>query len=156
MILFMLIPSAGLTERKAVVMTITDATPVAAVQHDTIVAGPNPHFVAVVKIMDETRCTERDAVGAILFIKDMLKQARVGARVGDVVGTHHLTTGQMRTRGYKIMDDIMPHGSTAVPGSAHALVEQILLGPDEYALVHDNPTGRPEDCSVSFSVRRVS
>jgi hypothetical protein len=139
-------------------MTITDITPVAAA-HDTTTdndQGPLGSYYEVLdKIVDETGCSRDDAFTAILFIEDMVALARGGERC-NTPGTHHLTASEMAGTGYRIMDDIMPHGENAKPGSAHAAVERAILGSDEYAIVHDNPTGKPEDCVVSVTIRRMS
>ena len=140
-------------------MTITDTNPVAAVQHDTTTdtnpADLNPFYDAIAKIVEETRCSDDDALAGLLFIEDMVKQARGGERC-NTPGTHHLTAGEMAGTGYRIMDAIMPHGENATPGSAHAAAERAILGSDEYAIVHDNPTGKPEDCVVAVTVRRMT
>jgi hypothetical protein len=140
-------------------MTITDTAHAATRQHDTTTDTTqhvtSPKDIAVVKIMDQTRCTRDEAVAGILFIEDMVTKARGGERC-NTPGTHHLTGAEMATAGYKIMDQIMPHGSTAEPGSAHALVQQIVLGSEEFALTHDNPSGRPDDCTVTVRVSKLT
>ncbi len=140
-------------------MTTTSIDPNTGLEESGAVQEETPSLstfdAAVAKIMKETGCGERKAVRCVLFVGKMVDKARKGARMG-TPGTHHLTDRQMARVGYGMMDLIMPHGKTAVPGSAHAAIESHLLGPNEYALVHDNPTGRPDDCVVKLSVRAVS
>ena len=37
----------------------------------------------------------------------------------------------------RVMDDIMPHGKTASEGSAHAAVQALILGPEEFAPLYN-------------------
>ena len=88
----------------------------------------------------------------------MAESARTAARHRiDGPGTHHLTGAELETVGYRIMDQIMAHGATAQPGSAHEAVEQLVLKPEdgEFGLMHSNPSGRPEDCQVSLRVHAL-
>lgn len=111
--------------------------------------------IAVAKIMKETGCSKEDAITGIEFIRRMANKARTGARCG-TQGTHHLTYAEMDELGYAVMDSIMEHNATAAPDSAHAAVQKLVLGSEEYALTHNNPTGQRHDCTVTFDVGFVS
>ena len=105
--------------------------------------------------MEETRRSKDDAITGIEFIRQMATQARSGKRCG-TKGTHHLTFEEMDELGYTVMDSIMEHNQTAAPDSAHAAVQTLVLGSDEFALTHNNPTGRKQDCTVTVDVGFLS
>jgi len=134
--------------------TMTTTTQVQAPPAPTDEAS-STYDIAVRKIIAEIGCSKKDAEKAVAFIEDMVSKARAAARCGDMFGTHHLTYEEMGHVGYSIMDSIMPHGSPANPGSAHAAIEHHVLANGEFALIHDNPTGLREDCVVMLHVRSV-
>jgi hypothetical protein len=137
-------------------MTLTtteDATSVAPAEEATPIA--TPYDIAVSLIQKEAHCKRKQAVGCILFVTTMLERARDGGRSFEQVGVYHLTNHDMNQGGYDVMDAIMPHDVSAAPGSAHAALETLLLRPDEFGLVHSNPTGQKSDCSVKFSTRKA-
>lgn len=107
------------------------------------------------RIVRETGCSNTAARRGIRFVTEMAEKARTAARHRiDGPGTHHLTGTEINSVGYRIMDQVMKHGAVAAPGSAHEALEQLVLKPEdgEYALMHNNPSGRPEDCEVSLRV----
>lgn len=132
------------TEVEASVAPASQATP-ALSQHD----------ITVALIQKEAHCKRKQAVGCILFVTTMLERARDGRRSFEQDGVYHLTSHDMNQGGYDIMDQIMPHDVSAAPGSAHAALETLLLRPDEFGLVHSNPTGHKDDCSVKFATRKA-
>ena len=117
----------------------------------------SPFDHAVLRVMEETGCSVHDAVASVEFIQQMADLARSGER-WSTPGTHHLNAEEMSTDAYATMDQIMEHGRVAAPGSAHAAVEALVLNPEagEIALMHDNPTGRRQDCVVAIRVNSVS
>lgn len=109
--------------------------------------------LAVTKIMGATGCSSDDAEGCLDFIAHMANQARLGVRASrGQTGVYHLDDRDMSSGNYPLMDAIMVHGATAEPNTAHAAVQDFVLHPNESALVHDNPTGQPEDCVVTLSI----
>jgi hypothetical protein len=150
-----LVSSERLTKRKVTRMTTSNTTTTALAEHvvteeEDVDVQRSPYENALAKIMDETGRPRHEAVAGLQFITEMVQQARTGTRCG-TVGTHHLTYDEMNMLGYEVMDEVMPHGETALPDSAHAAIEMAVLGADEFRLVHDNPTGMPEDCVVTTS-----
>jgi hypothetical protein len=139
-------------------MTLTTAAEVTAVvpaaeEEDVDLA--TPYDIAVALIQKEAHCKRKQAVGCIEFVTRMLDKARDGSRSFEQVGVYHLTNHDMNQGGYDVMDAIMPHDVSAAPGSAHAALETLLLQPDEFGLVHSNPTGQKSDCSVKFGTRKA-
>lgn len=112
---------------------------------------PDLFDLAVNAIMKETGRPRHEAVEGLQFIFSMADKARRGARC-KTVGTHHLDDEEMESLGYAVMDQVMEHGSEADEGSAHAAIQRAVLQPNEFALMHDNPSGKREDCVVTVDI----
>ena len=107
------------------------------------------------KIIDETHCSRRQANSTIHWVERIVGKCRKWR-----YAPYHPTNRDMADDGpYQIFDRILEHGEQSRVGSAHALLEELLLDPSkgELALFHDNPDdmNRPEYCSVSVGVDKV-
>ena len=102
-------------------------------------------------IISETGCSRSQAGNALTWITDIVEQARA-----DGYMTYYPTERQMGGRNYRIFDAIMQHGQVSAPGSAHDLVERIVLDPskDETGLLHDqrDEPGSPAYCTVQVAI----
>ena len=115
-------------------------------------AHSSPIDVAIALIVEETGCSRVDALTGLRFIERMARSARQS----DTWGIYNLQGHEIDCVGYSVMDDVMQHGARSTPGSAHAAIEAFVLQRGEVALIHDNPTGRREDCYVTLQVRSAN
>jgi hypothetical protein len=133
-------------------MTTTAFGGAASAAPNQELADGSPIGVAIDLIVAETGCSRVDALTGVRFIERMARNARQS----DTWGIYNLRGHEIDCVGYSVMDDIMKHGSRSTPGSAHAAIEAFILERGEVALIHDNPTGRREDCFVTLQVRSSS
>lgn len=120
--------------------------------------------IAVKKVVDETGCKPGEAHAMIVnWLSPIVKRAL--ASTGKTayptdsemfVGRFHGATQQ--TRSYEIFDQVMPHGESSKPGSAHEAIEAALLDPskDQYALTHDQLGPERKHCALCVGVGVVT
>ncbi len=94
--------------------------------------------LAIEAIMDETGCNKAQANETMLFVESLVAKARKCN-----YGTVFPTAKQLASDVYDVFHQVIPHGMTSTPGSAHALVEDAVLDrtKDELGLDHDMRPG---------------
>lgn len=122
------------------------------------VASSSPREVAVAAIMREAGCSRELACNTI----DWLQSVVANVRHQDYE-VHFPSTKALQSERYAVLETVIPHDSTAEPGSAHAAIEALVLDPsrDEFGLRHEmrertTQRGHQLYCSivVSLSVMR--
>lgn len=102
-------------------------------------------------IMAETDCTRSEAGNVIAWAKKIVGHCRATN-----YRAYYPTVVEMRGTTYRITDEIVQHGKAAAKGSAHALLEGLLLDPerDETGLLHDNrdESGSPSYCQIQVAI----
>lgn len=105
----------------------------------------------VAAIQAETKCSRVEAFNMIQWVEGFVKRSRQGGYV-----TQYPTARQMAGRNYQVFDAIMPHGQASTPGSAHQLLERLILDStrNETSLWHDrrDEPGSPAYCTVQVAL----
>jgi hypothetical protein len=126
------------------------ATTVSSVLHRV----ENPRDVALRRIRKETGCSRSEAKRALNWINQFVILSR-----NEGYGTIYPTDEQMDTREYQIFDQIMAHGKSAIPDSAHAAVEDYLLdrSAEEVSILHDqrDEEDSPRYCTVQVCINVI-
>jgi hypothetical protein len=111
----------------------------------------NLREIALRKIRKETGCSRSEAKSTLSWINQFVSLAR-----NQGYAVLYPTDEQMSSREYEIFDMIMAHGATAVPDSAHAAVENVLLNrsAEEISILHDqrDEEGSPRYCTVQVCI----
>lgn len=105
---------------------------------------------AIQQIMLEMDCPEAIARMTFMFIRDMVAMARRSPGY-----IYHLTTADMDRLPYQWMDRVMGHNRRSSRGSAYRAIERALLVAKEFALLHLNYTGEPQDCAFAIQLRAM-
>ena len=106
------------------------------------------------RIVAESGYTPAEAEAAIVWLQSVLNAARAKG-----YATQYPSDEELQTPQYQVVDAIMSHGAVAAPGSAHAMVQALLLNPvlDENNLTHseseDFGDGSPTFCQFRVGLR---
>jgi hypothetical protein len=95
----------------------------------------DPRRVAIDAIVRETHCSRDLASSTLRWIEDLVVEARKSGQP-----RQYPSSAQMHSEQYGVFEQVMPHGTIAAPGSAHAAIEAAVLDPsrDEFGLRHEN------------------
>jgi hypothetical protein len=119
-------------------------------------AASKPVFKEVVKVIArEANCSKTKAKRTIRWVEGYIDRARATD-----YAPQYPTEQQMTTIEYVVFGRIIGHDAVAAPGSAHHLIERLLLDPkrNEYSLLHTDLDDEelPSYCSIQVSVAVVT